>query len=235
MDPNCYNYDKKIKEGLDALASEVPVPDVVKAFDRHKRRREKKTWHYGVAVAAAILMFFIVGTASGPTQAFRGLVMETTSTMLTETSQLFQRSPSSENGVVEVIDDFKIKEIDTLSELKKEQDVSMFLPSDLDEDNFVFAEVVYSSNRLSSFEVEFVYSQEELLYMVLPTTTHARTFGTSVEMETVMVHDIEVLTFSHNQGWTLIEWHDGYYLHELSGNKDAEELLDIVLSQGLLN
>lgn len=71
MKDNCYNpYDKRIKDGLEALAADIPVPDVTKAFKRHVHRRKQ---HYRIRgiVAAAVIGVFLVSTMAGPAQALR--------------------------------------------------------------------------------------------------------------------------------------------------------------------
>ena len=202
MKPSCFDLnDSKIKEGLEALANEVPVPDVTAAFEKHKRRREERGRFHGVAVVAAILMFFIVVATSGPTQAFKGFVMETTSRMLTETSQLFQRS--RESGV-EVTDVLEIKEFDSLSELQNEQSINNLLPNGLGESDFTSAKVVYNSGVFSDFMLEFMYFETPLLFEVRVVTTYARSIDIEdFEVQTLNVEGVEVMTLdSVVHGWS---------------------------------
>jgi hypothetical protein len=231
---NNYNngiYDKKMKQGLEELAAEVSVPDVTQAFKRYKRQKQKSRIR-SVAVAAAILLL-ILPAIVGPAQAFTGFIRIAITRMITETSQLFQRS---DEGAIGDIETLQIKQFDSLSELKQEQAAGMFLPSGLDEEGFIFAEIVYNNDKVRRFEVELLHLEELLRFMVINAVTSARAIDIEdFIVQSLIVNNIEVTSFSDDQGFTLLEWDVGQHRFELSGYMSAEELLKSGLVLGLFN
>lgn len=224
-------YDHKIKQGLEALAADIPVPDVGKAFERHKRRRGYKNSVRGIVAAAAIFLLLIT-SVGGSVEAFRGFIKVTITKVLTETSQLFQRS---DEGSVGVIDTLEVKQFDRLSELQQEKTASMLLPSGLDEETFVFAEVVYDEANIIRLVIEILHDSQYLRYGVIDTDTTARFIDIedfSAESRTINGRDVAV--FSDDLGFVLLEWGSGRHTFSFSGDMAAEELLEIGILLGML-
>lgn len=217
-------YDKRLKDGMEALAADVSIPDVAKAFERHKRRRSYKNRVRGVVAAAAVFLM-LVTAVGGSVNAFRGFIKVTITRVISETSQLFQRS---DEGSIGVIDTLEVKQFDSLSELQQEKAASMLLPSGLDDETFVFAEVVYDEADIKRLVIEILHDSQLLRYRVINTDTTARFIDIedfSAESKTVNGRDVAV--FSDDQGFVMLEWDSGRYTFTFSGDMLAEELLEI--------
>lgn len=224
--------EKRIRDGLEALAADVPVPDVSKAFARHKRRREQRNSFRGVA-AAALIGLLIVAATAGPAQAFKGFIKVTIARVLSETSQLFQRS---DEGSIGPVDTMKIKQFESLPQLKQEQAASLLIPSGLSEESFIFAEALSESGRIKRLDIQFRYAEKLLRYLVVSAATSARFVDIEdFVVEQLTVDDLQVTAFSDDQGFTILEWDAGLYTLELSGDLSATELLEIGLALGVFN
>lgn len=128
------------------------------------------------------------------------------------------------------------KQFESLTKLRQEQAASMFLPNGLEEEAFIFSEVVYDSGFVRRLAIEFSYLNEPLQFLVVNTNASSRIID--IEDFTVQSHNInnvEVTAYSDEQGFSVIEWELGQYRLELSGHISAEELLETGLALGLFN
>lgn len=234
MTNNYYDaYDKRIKDGMEALAAEVPVPDVAKAFERHKHRRVHRNRIRSIAAAAALILL-LVPAFTGPALAFRGFIQVTISRVLTETSQLFQRKGEE---TIEFINTTEVKRYESLLELQQDKAARTFIPSGLNEDGFIYAEIIrVQSSELSRFFVEFKHSEKLLHYVVDTASTSARFVDIEdFAVQSLVLDSREVIAFSDDQGFTIFEWLEGDYLFKLSGYVTIDELVEITFASGIFN
>ena len=113
----------------------------------------------------------------------------------------------------------------------------MFLPSSLNEEGFIFAEVTYGqSGILSRLAVEYLYWDKPLRFVTFLADSSAR--FVDIEdfiVQSITVNNVEITAFSDDQGFTLLEWSLDQYTFRLSGNIPVEELLDHCTTSGLFN
>ena len=235
-------YDKKsvIKKGLEELAAEVQVPDVALAFEKYKRRRLQKTRLNTVAAAVVVAVLLIVAVIPRSAQAFKGFLRITITRMITETSQLFQRSEEGSEGVMVV--DVNSKQFDTLTELKKEQATGVYIPSDLSSDQFISAEIFYDQfSKVKRGSIEVLYSEELPVHFIYHTLGDSQgTYGRVIDVEDFMasiitINDLDIASFSDDQGFTLLEWENRQFAFMLYGDATVEELIKAGLSLGTFN
>lgn len=228
--------DTKLKQGLEALAAEVTVPDVNLAFEKHRRWRMQKNKYHNV-VAASLIVLLVIALLPGPTQAFRGVIRVYINKMLTETSQLFQRSEESPGEIIAV--DLESIQFTSLNELKNNEVAGLFIPSGLGEGEFESAEVYFTqSNEVFKAVFTLLHQEAYINFAYCILSNNQGTSGLILDIEDFGVEEktiagIDVATFSDDQGFTLLEWEADLYLFMMSGVIDLEQLLDFGLSIGV--
>lgn len=229
------DIDKIMKQGLEKMLSEVQVPDASKAYKKLKKRRRTREIKFQAAAFAAAVIVLIIIVLPGSAQAFRGIFSKTITWMMSETSQLFQRSSEGDSGDIIIVHEMKKSEYYSVEELMQDELASNFIRGPLGVGQFVFAEAVRNPDgQLARLSIDFIHNEKVIRFIAHA----AKTAAIIVDIEdfnvtSVTVNRNEVTVFSDDKGFNMMHWEKNGYSLELNGYFPISDLEEVGKSMGV--
>lgn len=233
MNNNRCNYidqnDQLIKLGLEQLAADIHVPDVSLAYAQYKQQT-KRQMRYKTAVTAATAVLLFIYVTPGLAVAFRGLSISI-SQMISRTSKLYQRTGADSPQVD--VGQFQQKRFTKLGDLKKEKDVLGLIPNSLESEQFISAEITYGKpGKISKLSMELAANGTSLYYACNDINTSGRVIDVEDFTPEEGTINGRAFTVYSDQDFSLLEWTNNFYLFEVYGNMQAEELIETAIQLG---
>jgi hypothetical protein len=232
-------HDQHIRETIRLYAKEISVPDIDESLiNLTKRINVSKRRRYSLAAVIVLVLLTMGAFFSEPVRAVPTLLRKTFSILIGDTLKLHQRGYFEDEGTILIKGEPSVQYFTKLENLRKESLPGIFIPDNLFEDVFIYAEIHRKNDLViySRMELSFAQGHDIILEQFLSNIVVGRGRVVDVEdYETTKLNilDDEILVFSHKSGLTILEWDAGTFIYELYGYLDLDKMLELARELGL--